>query len=66
VDRLYLGEGRFYRIIDVAVIEIAEDYTICFVRASDHAPGTFEQTWNSPAGSGPFKQLIAKEIRVIE
>src|SRR3954454_649096 len=64
VNSLYLGADRFYRIIDVAVIEVSEHTTTVFVRASAHPPGSFEQTWNTPPGSGPFKQLIAKEIKI--
>lgn len=59
---LYLGEDRFYRIIDLCVIKVSKKETTIFVRASSHTPGTFEQTWNNPAGNGPFKQLIPREI----
>jgi len=61
---LYIGEDRFYRIIDLAVIKVSKKETTIFVRASSHRPGTFDQTWNNPPGSGPFKQLIPKEIIV--
>jgi hypothetical protein len=64
-ELLYLGEERFYRIIDVAVVEVTERSTICFVRVSGHRPGTFAETWNTPLGSGPFKQLQAAEIKVV-
>ena len=66
IDALYLGENLFYRIIDLAVIEVSSQITVLFVRVSGHAPSTFEQTWNDPPGSGPFKQLLAKTIKVIE
>lgn len=65
-DVLYLGEDLFYRIIDIAVIETNSQATVLFVRASGHAPATFEHTWNDPPGNGPFKQLLAKTIKVIE
>jgi hypothetical protein len=65
-DMLYLGEHRFYRIVDLAVTEIVGPETIVFVRASDHEPGTLAQTWDTPPGSGPFKQLLAEEISVRE
>ncbi len=65
-DALYLGETLFYRIIDLAVIEVSSQNTVLFVRASGHTPLTFEQTWNTPPGSGPFKQLHAQTIKVIE
>ena len=66
IHDLYLGTDRFYRIIDVAVIEVGKGHTTVFVRASDHKPASFEQTWNDPPGSGPFKQLIADSIKVSE
>jgi hypothetical protein len=65
-DALYLGEDLFYRIIDIAVIEVHSQVTLLFVRASGHAPTVFEHTWNDPPGSGPFKQLLAKTIKVFE
>jgi hypothetical protein len=63
-DKLYLDEDHFYRIIDVAVIEVGEDYTKIFVRASSHHPATFDQTWNNPPGMGPFKQLRSQQIKI--
>lgn len=65
VDNIYLDENRFYRMIDVSVIEVDKDHCVVFVRVSAHQPGTFDQTWNSPPGSGPFKQLRAQHIKVM-
>ncbi|HEX6480111.1 MAG TPA: hypothetical protein VF043_14810 [Ktedonobacteraceae bacterium] len=62
---LYLGEDLFYRIVDIAVIESRPQATVLFVRASGHTPATFERTWD-PSGNGPFKQLLAKTIKVVE
>src|SRR6266508_326881 len=61
---LYLGEEKFYRIIDVSVVKVSKKKSTIFVRVSAHTPGTLNQTWNNPPGNGPFKQLIAKEIKV--
>ena len=63
-DRLFLGEDTFYRIIDVSVIAISPTQTTIFVRPSSHQPSTFDNTWNQPIGSGPFKQIYAEHIRV--
>lgn len=63
-DRIYLGPDSFYRIIDLSVIAIKGDKTIIFARISNHKPGKFEQTWNQPQGSGPFKQLLAERIEI--
>jgi hypothetical protein len=64
VHALYLGEDRFYRIIDVAITGVSRQFSTAFVRASAHKPSSFEDTWNEPPGSGPFKQLIAEEITI--
>jgi hypothetical protein len=61
VDRLYLGENKFYQIIDIAIQKISFDHTIAFVRVSGHPPGPFSQTWE-PTRFGPFKQILAQSI----
>ena len=63
VAALYVGPDRFFRIIDVAVTAVAANKSTVFVRASGHEPASFEKTWNDPPGQGPFKQLLAKQIR---
>ena len=65
VDVLYIDDRLFYRVIDVAVIEVSKEKTVVFTRVSGHAPSTFEKTWNDPYGSGPFKQIIAKDINIL-
>ncbi len=64
-DALYLGEDLFYRVVDIAVIEVGNSRTKIFVRASAHRPGSFDQAWNDPPGMGPFKQLLSQEIVVM-
>lgn len=64
LDRLYLSEDKFYRIIDVAVVKVSKQSVTVFVRASGHKPTPFAQTWNQPLGSGPFKQINAMKIEV--
>jgi hypothetical protein len=61
IDRIYLGQDRFYRIIDVAIEGISRHHTIAFVRVSGHPPGPFSQTWD-PGRFGPFKQIFAQTI----
>ncbi|MEZ4864105.1 MAG: hypothetical protein R3C14_22505 [Caldilineaceae bacterium] len=63
VDIIYIDSQRFYRVIDVSITGIRDDLTQVFVRVSDHEPSSFDRTWNTPPGYGPFKQLIAKEIK---
>ena len=61
VDELYLGEDRFYRIIDVAIRRLLPTQTVVFVRVSGHAPAPFNQTWD-PNDLGPFRQIFAQTI----
>jgi hypothetical protein len=62
---LYLGPDRFYRVVDVSVIGVGNDVCRVFVRVSGHVPASLRETWNQPPGSGPFKQLLAQEIRAL-
>ncbi|MFN8637160.1 MAG: hypothetical protein U0893_25205 [Chloroflexota bacterium] len=64
IDTLYLGEDRFYLIIDFGVMEVRSRTTTVFVRVSGHPPGSWDQTWNDPPGSGPFKQIQLLTIQV--
>jgi hypothetical protein len=64
LDILYLGPDRSYRVVDVAVIAVGVRRTRASVRVSGHEPGSWDQTWNDPPGSGPFRQLIAERIGV--
>lgn len=54
-------EGKFPRIVDLAVRGIREDSTIIWIRPSGHAyVDDFSQTWNTPTGTGPFKSIGLK------
>ena len=64
LDRLYLSEDKFYRIIDVALVKVSKQSVTVFVRVSRHKPASFAQTWNKPLGSGPFKQMSSMKIEV--
>jgi hypothetical protein len=61
VDQLYLGDDRFYKIIDVAIRRVLPRKSVAFVRVSGHPPGPFSQTWD-PSDLGPFKQVIVTTI----
>lgn len=58
--QIFIDEDNFYRIIDVAIQAIKPNISRVFVRVSDHKPVPLDQTWNTPKGSGPFKQIIAQ------
>jgi hypothetical protein len=62
VAALWLGPERFYRVIDVAVVEVGPATTTVFVRASGHRPGRWEESWGMGSEAGPFKQLLAARI----
>lgn len=66
LEALYLGEDKFFRIIDLMVIEVNSTQSIVFVRPSSHTPSSFHDTWNDPPGMGPFKQIIAEKIKYTE
>lgn len=61
LEHIYLGENRFYKIIDVAIRRVLPSKSVAFVRVSGHLPGPFSQTWD-PSDLGPFKQIIATSI----
>jgi hypothetical protein len=61
VGYLYLGDDRFYRIVDVAVTQIRPGETVVFTRVSGHRPAGFDHTFD-PSGLGPFKQILAEHV----
>lgn len=65
LNELYIGPDLFYRIIDMAVRGVSNQHCTVFLSVSGHPPGSFDQTWNQPADSGPFKQVIAGEVERI-
>jgi len=56
LDALWLGDDRFYFIIDVGVLVGGEGLPMLFVRPSGHEPRAFSETWN-PDDLGPFKSI---------
>ena len=64
-EEIYLGPDRFYRIIDLSVCRVSKDACTVYMVISGHTPGPLSQTWNQPAGSGPFKQVLADEVTLI-
>jgi hypothetical protein len=59
--RIYLGDDRFYRIIDLAVTQVRLGETVIFTRVSGHQPADFDHTLD-PSGLGPFKQILAEHV----
>lgn len=60
VDDLFISESQFWQVINVGVTEVNTTYqfTIISLSVSGHEPGPFENTWNTPPGNGPFKQVV--------
>jgi hypothetical protein len=63
VAALWVGPDRFYRYIDVAVVEVGPATTTVFVRASGHPPGRWEETCGMGSDAGPFQQALAATIK---
>jgi hypothetical protein len=63
LSELWISEDRFYRVIDLAPVEVLPSITWVWVRESGHPPSAFDETWNEPRGSGPFKVLVPAKIR---
>jgi hypothetical protein len=61
LDKIWLGNNRFYRVIDVAIKEALPGRSLAFARVSGHAPTRFENTWD-PSNLGPFKQIVAEQV----
>jgi hypothetical protein len=66
IDTMYLDRDQFYRIIDIAITGIAPNATRIFMRASNHPPSTFDKTWNTPVGQGPFKVLFSDKVEMLD
>ena len=64
LDELYIGPEKLYRVIDVAVRRVDCESCTVFMSISGHSPCAFDQTWNQPPGSGPFKQVIASTVEI--
>ena len=62
VDLLYTTAPRFPRIVDVSIIGLSDEAAIAFIRPSDHTPSSWDETWNTPPGGGPFKILLSNKI----
>lgn len=60
IDRAYISDGLFYRLIDVMVVEVVGTRPVVFARISSHPPAPLSECWNGD--KGPFKQLTAEGI----
>jgi len=60
IDRAYISDEIFYRLIDIMVVEIVGTQPVVFARISSHPPARLSECWNGD--KGPFKQLTAEAI----
>ena len=63
LEEIYIDTDHFYRIIDVSIFKVSSIASTVFVRVSGHTPVAFEETWNDPKGYGPFKQILAVDVK---
>lgn len=61
INRIYIGEDKFYRIIDVAITGIHPKYAVAFARVSGHSPSVFSDTL-SPNELAPFNIMTSTKI----
>src|SRR5258708_39628804 len=51
-------DGTFPKVVDIAVRGIKDERTFIWIRPSGHEyVSDFSQTWNTPAGRGPFNSV---------
>ena len=60
IERTYINEKLFYRLIDIMVIELYGNKPVIFARVSGHPPAPLSMSWNRE--KGPFKKLIGETI----
>lgn len=65
IDRIFISEDKFYRIIDVAITGVHPEYAVAFVRVSGHPPNAYADTL-SPETMGPFNILTSMKIEKCE
>ncbi len=64
-NRLYLGEDLYVAIVDTGVLEANHHVTRVWMNVPGYPPKSrFEDTWNQPPGTGPFKQVIVGLMNV--
>jgi hypothetical protein len=64
LDRIYINDHSFYRVIDIGVKAFHKGNWVIFTRISGHPPGSIIETWNTPEGNGPFKLIDPLHIEV--
>jgi hypothetical protein len=63
VDKLFANAPLFPAFIDIGVTELRDDATVVWVSPSGRPPTTWDNDWNVPQGRGPFKFLIAENVK---
>src|ERR1700761_5112538 len=47
IDRAYISDDLFYRLIDVMVVEVVGTKPVVFARISSHPPARLSESWNA-------------------
>jgi hypothetical protein len=55
MSHIYIDEDTFHPIVDIGLKRVRSRKCVMFVRISPQSPTTFDRTWNTPPGNGPFK-----------
>ena len=66
LDRMFVSESLYFAIIDVGLKKVERDRCIIFVRISGHSPVSFQETWNTPTGNGPFKVITPTKVNFVD
>src|SRR6185437_14029373 len=62
-SRIYAGDGRFPKIVNVGLFAVDDHILWYSVVVTGFPYGTWQDTWNTPEGWGPFHQIVFNEIR---
>lgn len=65
VDRIFISEDKFYRVIDVAITGVHPEYAVVFIRVSGHSPSSFSDTQN-PKELGPFNVMVSGKLEKLK
>lgn len=65
VDRIFISENKFYRVVDIAITGVHLEYAVVFVRVSGHSPSSFPDT-QDPKELGPFNVMVSGKLEKLK
>ena len=63
-SHLYVNAHKFHKVINVGLFAVTQGCLRFVVVKTGFQPVVWDQTWNQPAGWGPFKEIIFDSIEV--